>query len=896
MDSGKVQTISGVVTQGAGNNFWGYPYNQYRITSFWVKVSVDGEKWTDVECGKIFEGNTDTTTALQTVFDRPIKARYVRIIPRSWYWGPGLRAALLVCESDCKNKKLDYQLDQTLGSTTGGPSIRPMGGGQVTTDGFSYGKGQGLSLSPSSCIGNGKVYTLLVYAQLKELKDKDVKAVILNENWADGGGYIDKYWRLRPSDIVCESEVIRPGYWYWFGIRRDKDGNVDIFLNGYKCASGKPKTYGGYLLDGEVRLGKGLEDATSSPGIIDRVVVVGEALTDVDIQKITSCSPAAIEAAKCDRKITAGVPYSKFASSTTHVNDKFGVGEHARPRLNSRSAWCAGVGKKDEWLQMDTGKVQAIQGIVTQGRRNADQWVTTFRIMVSEDLNSWRSVECGRIFDGNVDRETKVKTLFNEPVKARYVRVMVETWQNWLCMRAAVILCEEKCQESHLDYDMKGFRSDSGGPELSAPYGEGYFIGKDTAVGYHLPGDDMGYKDMSWDDCQKECSKNSACVAYVTNNNAGRGCWLKNGFSGSMNPNDAFSTVFMTDRRLYKERAKVGYFVVSGQGLQAAPEGCFTNGKEYSIILDATVLSTNGMRRVMSSGGWGDDGLYILKGKFTLYPTGAGLQCEDQIEAGRVYRFGFTRNAEGKVRIYLDGMMCSSAYPTYADGLIIDLTDVSFFVDREAQYQTQAYVRRIQMWNRALSQKEMGQQSNCESPEVAGLCPRNSRYFPPLGDVSYSGFASPNDNTQRSGRALNETNSWVADMQQIKTNSAWMQIDLKARKQVSAVSLKQDEDRPWQVTSMRIMASDDLKTWTYVECGRKFKFEYMKKSSRIVTAELDQPIVARYVHVSVCVCVCSMCMCMCMCVCACVCVYVCVCVCVSCLACAHPIFSCHRAS
>jgi hypothetical protein len=843
MDTGKVQTIVGVVTQGAGNGFWGWPYNQYRVTAFWVKVSDDGSSWTNVECGKIFDGNSDTNTPLQTVFLRPVSARYVRIVPHSWYWGPGLRAAVLVCQSDCKDKKLDYQLDQSMTSTTGGPSMTPIGtGGSVTSQGYSFAKGQGVAVSPTACIENGKVYTLLVYMRLNDVAD--VKAVVLNENWSDGGGYVDKYWRLRPSDLVCESEVIRAGYFYWFGIRRDKEGNIDIFLNGYKCASGKPKLYGGYLLDGEIRIGKGLEDATSSAGIVDRVIVAGTAMTDSEIAKVADCSPAATVANKCDRTVTVGIPYSKFTSSSTYGNDKFGAGECGRPRINARSAWCAAQFKKNEWLQLDTGSVQNIQGIVTQGRRNADQWVTTYRVMVSDDDKEWRHVECGRIFDGNTDRETRVRNLFNQPVKARYVRILAETWNGWISMRAAVIMCEEKCSDGRLSYDMRGFRSDTGGPELTAPYGEGFFVGKEDAVGFDYPGNDISYRDIIWDDCKNECEKNSECVAYTQNVPAGRGCWLKRAL-GNMVQNDARTTVMMTKSRYYKERARVGYFVESGQGLQAAPEGCFKDGKQYSIILEALLINVNGKRRVLSSGGWGNAGLYVIDGRFTVYPSAAGLSCEEKIEADRVYRFGLTRNSQGKVRIYLNGMMCASATPMYGDGLRIDLTDVSIFVDREPQYQTQAYVRSLMMWDRALSQKDMGEQSRCDTPEVAGLCPQNSQYQPPASDVTYSGFASK-DASQRSGRALNETSSWIAEVEEVKKSTAFMQIDLTARKQISGMNLKRDKENPWQVTAMRVMVSDDAKRWTWVECGRKFKFSYQDTSSNTVKQDFDQPVVARY--------------------------------------------------
>jgi hypothetical protein len=49
-------------------------------------------------------------------------------------------------------------------------------------------------------------------------------------------------------------------------------------------------------------------------------------------------------------------------------------------------------------------------------------------VQVSEDGDLWKEVHCGRVFDGNDDRNTKVKNLFDYPVKARWVRILPQTW------------------------------------------------------------------------------------------------------------------------------------------------------------------------------------------------------------------------------------------------------------------------------------------------------------------------------------------------------------------------------------------------------------------------------------------------------------------------------------
>jgi 3-polyprenyl-4-hydroxybenzoate decarboxylase len=39
--------------------------------------------------------------------------------------------------------------------------------------------------------------------------------------------------------------------------------------------------------------------------------------------------------------------------------------------------------------QVDTGSVQTIVGVVTQGRQESNQWVSAYRIQVSDDNKNW---------------------------------------------------------------------------------------------------------------------------------------------------------------------------------------------------------------------------------------------------------------------------------------------------------------------------------------------------------------------------------------------------------------------------------------------------------------------------------------------------------------------------
>ncbi len=137
---------------------------------------------------------------------------------------------------------------------------------------------------------------------------------------------------------------------------------------------------------------------------------------------------------------------------TTHSNwDRY---EKTRPivsdlRVVVKSGWCNGnqymlafqsVATKSEFMTIDTGALQSITGVVTQGRGvGADQWVKSYTVQVSTDGSSWTAVDEGATFTGNTDKLIKVTSTFASPVDARHVRIFPTTWNSWPSMRAGVL-------------------------------------------------------------------------------------------------------------------------------------------------------------------------------------------------------------------------------------------------------------------------------------------------------------------------------------------------------------------------------------------------------------------------------------------------------------------------
>lgn len=47
-----------------------------------------------------------------------------------------------------------------------------------------------------------------------------------------------------------------------------------------------------------------------------------------------------------------------------------------------------------------------------------------------------------QLFYGNVDKDTPVMNQFSTPVVARYIRILPQSWNGSLCLRAEILACQ----------------------------------------------------------------------------------------------------------------------------------------------------------------------------------------------------------------------------------------------------------------------------------------------------------------------------------------------------------------------------------------------------------------------------------------------------------------------
>ena len=102
-------------------------------------------------------------------------------------------------------------------------------------------------------------------------------------------------------------------------------------------------------------------------------------------------------------------------------------------------------------LQADMGAKFLVNSILIQGRADANQWVTRFKVRVSDDTLHWVNVLSdgtttdaadGFVFQGNTDRNTVVQVTFENPILTRHVRLLPQAFVGHYSLRWEVLACE----------------------------------------------------------------------------------------------------------------------------------------------------------------------------------------------------------------------------------------------------------------------------------------------------------------------------------------------------------------------------------------------------------------------------------------------------------------------
>ncbi|XP_072168464.1 lactadherin-like [Diadema setosum] len=138
-----------------------------------------------------------------------------------------------------------------------------------------------------------------------------------------------------------------------------------------------------------------------------------------------------------------------MSSSSSYANDDYHRAWFARldqqPNSGGNSAaWLPQLSDQNKWLKIDLGAVFMVTGVITQGRKNGDQWARSMHISTSLDDTDWVFAidplsDDPKVYPANYDRDTQVTSLLPNPVRARYVRFHPLTFMNHAAMRVEIL-------------------------------------------------------------------------------------------------------------------------------------------------------------------------------------------------------------------------------------------------------------------------------------------------------------------------------------------------------------------------------------------------------------------------------------------------------------------------
>ncbi|XP_050525527.1 hemocytin [Daktulosphaira vitifoliae] len=126
--------------------------------------------------------------------------------------------------------------------------------------------------------------------------------------------------------------------------------------------------------------------------------------------------------------------------------------------LSSNKSWIPFTASTSQWIQIDFTGPRIITGIESKGNPPTNSignaWIEAFKIVYSNDLINWNKILDSRadekIFTGNFDSDNAHKTYFDTPIRARYIRIYPEKWQNKPALRLEILGCFEKYMTAHI--------------------------------------------------------------------------------------------------------------------------------------------------------------------------------------------------------------------------------------------------------------------------------------------------------------------------------------------------------------------------------------------------------------------------------------------------------------
>uniref|UniRef100_A0A3B4Y4S8 Contactin-associated protein-like 4 n=1 Tax=Seriola lalandi dorsalis TaxID=1841481 RepID=A0A3B4Y4S8_SERLL len=132
----------------------------------------------------------------------------------------------------------------------------------------------------------------------------------------------------------------------------------------------------------------------------------------------------------CDNPLVFNLPPSSFRSSS-QLSSSHGPVFAKVNRREGAGGWSPLVSDRYQWLEVDLGRRTQITAVATQGRYGSSDWLTAYLLMFSDTGHNWRlhrQEDSLGAFPGNSNADTVVQYKLEQPVIARYLRLIPLDW------------------------------------------------------------------------------------------------------------------------------------------------------------------------------------------------------------------------------------------------------------------------------------------------------------------------------------------------------------------------------------------------------------------------------------------------------------------------------------
>eukprot|EP00929_Paragymnodinium_shiwhaense_P066700 TRINITY_DN3348_c0_g1_i3.p1 TRINITY_DN3348_c0_g1~~TRINITY_DN3348_c0_g1_i3.p1 ORF type:complete len:3281 (-),score=663.61 TRINITY_DN3348_c0_g1_i3:114-9956(-) len=226
----------------------------------------------------------------------------------------------------------------------------------------------------------------------------------------------------------------------------------------------------------------------------------------------------------------AAVPDLALSASSYRTNNtEFGMGSMWRLRMdNHNSSWASGREQQGEYVEIRFTGMKRITSVVTKGRFDADEWVTSYQLGDSWPISTDSAASTPPLI-GNTDRYLAAERWLAKPLEVDRVRLFPLTWHGYPSMRLEIMGCD--CLPSSgrdeavslidggaTDPALAPDAEDTARPVMR-PWGEGLRL-KFTSVGKLKSCSNKALiklavsTELSVYDCSAACEREKDCVGF----------------------------------------------------------------------------------------------------------------------------------------------------------------------------------------------------------------------------------------------------------------------------------------------------------------------------------------------------------------------------------------------